>query len=185
MGRGIFLPFTTNRIMAAADFYFAINATFRFILNRYGEQALYDYWQAMGQDYYAPLAVRFREGGLDAAADYWRAFFDAEPGGDVSITWHTQEVEILVHDCPAIAWLRAHGREIVPQYCAHCQHVSAVVAENAGLGFAMEGGGGQCVQRFTCSANSSTLADSRSVGSVGSDRSDGSIRFPSSAGGSP
>ena len=52
--------------MAAPDFYFAINATFRFIEERWGEEALNRYWDAMGRGYYAPLSARFRSGGLAA-----------------------------------------------------------------------------------------------------------------------
>jgi hypothetical protein len=135
--------------VAAADFYFAINATFRFILDNYGEQALIDYWRAMGAEYCAPLSERFREGGLDEVARYWRAFFDAEPGALAQISRDDHLVEIKVYECPAIRWLRLHHREIVPNYCQHCRHVSEVIAENAGLAFTLEGGGGSCRQCFT------------------------------------
>ena len=134
--------------MAAGDFYFAINATFRFILESYGEQALFAYWRAMGDEYFAPLSARFREGGLNAVAAYWREFFDKEPGGEVEVTHHGERVILDVRACPAIAWLREHHREIVPHYCEHCRHVSSAVAANAGLVFNMEGGGGSCRQWF-------------------------------------
>ena len=134
--------------MAAGDFYFAINATFRFILGRYGEQALYEYWRAMGNEYFAPLSARFRAGGLDEVARYWREFFTTEPGGDVEVTRHADRVAIDVRVCPAIAWLREHHRDIVTNYCEHCRHVSTTVATNAGLHFDMEGGGGSCQQWF-------------------------------------
>lgn len=134
--------------MAAGDFYFAINATFRFILNNYGEQALIDYWRAMGAEYFAPLTERFRNGGLDEVERYWREFFAVEPGGDVAVLQQDGRVTIDVRDCPAIRWLRAHHRDIVPQYCQHCHHVSTAIAERAGLSFTLEGGGGACKQTF-------------------------------------
>lgn len=135
--------------MAAGDFYFAINATFRFILERYGREALIAYWQAMGDEYFAPLSARFRSGGLDDVARYWRDFFDGEPAGDVDVAQHENRVTIDVRVCPAIAWLREHHREVVPDYCEHCRHVSTRVARNGGLEFDMEGGGGSCRQWFT------------------------------------
>ncbi|MFA6239941.1 MAG: hypothetical protein WC655_03385 [Candidatus Hydrogenedentales bacterium] len=134
--------------MAAGDFYFAINATFRFILERYGEDALIDYWRAMGAEYYAPVIARFREGGLDEVERYWQDFFQTEPGGDVAVGQHDGRVDIDVRDCPAIRWLRTHHREIVPNYCQHCHHVSTAIAESAGLKFKLEGGGGACYQTF-------------------------------------
>ncbi|HNR31768.1 MAG TPA: hypothetical protein PKI11_12845 [Candidatus Hydrogenedentes bacterium] len=135
--------------MAAADFYFAINATFRFILQNYGEEALHRYWRALGAEYYAPLADRFRTGGLDEVARYWTAFFAAEPGGDVSVAREKDEVILTVRECPAIRWLRLHNREICPGYCQHCRHVSTAIAENAGMRFTLTGGGGTCEQTFS------------------------------------
>ena len=139
-----------NREMrvAAGDFYFAINATFRFILQNYGESALIDYWRALGSEYYAPLADRFRVGGLGAVARYWADFFAEEPGGDVSVAQEPDRVTIDVRECPAIRWLRLHEREICPNYCQHCVHVSSAIAQKAGLCFDLEGGGGTCKQTF-------------------------------------
>ncbi len=135
--------------MAAGDFYFAINATFRFLLVHYGEEALAAYWRAMGDEYYAPLAQRFRLGGLREVERYWREFFAKEPGGDVEVTRTGSRVDIDVRECPAIGWLKSHHREVVPCYCRHCHHVSSAIAGQAGLGFSVEGGGGACRQRFS------------------------------------
>lgn len=134
--------------MAAPDFYFAINATFRHFYETYGEEALIAYWEAMGDEYFDALSRRFREGGLEAVESYWRDFFAGEPGGEVEVTRQGQRVEIAVKDCPAIRHLRLHGREIMPLYCRHCHHVSSVIARKAGLGFQLQGGGGTCQQAF-------------------------------------
>ncbi|MBI4557289.1 MAG: hypothetical protein HY706_06880 [Candidatus Hydrogenedentes bacterium] len=135
--------------MPAGDFYFAINATFRFIQDRFGEEALIRYWETLGSNFYAPLVERFRTGGPDAVAAYWREFFANEPGGKVVVEKQDGKVEIDVQDCPAIGWLRTHNREIVSNYCRHCHHVSTAIAEKAGLNFRLEGGGGTCHQTFS------------------------------------
>jgi hypothetical protein len=135
--------------MAAGDFYFAINATFRFFLRHHGEEGLRRYWTAMGTEHYAPLAERFREGGLPAVEQYWADFFRQEPGGDVVVSRSPEEVTIDVRDCPAIRWLRENNRDIVGPYCEHCHHVSSAIAGRAGMGFQLEGGGGTCRQHFT------------------------------------
>jgi hypothetical protein len=134
--------------MSAGDFYFAINATFRHICETYGREALIRYWTDMAHEYHADVAERFRAGGLAAVRDYWAAYFAAEPGGHVEVVISGPEVEITVHDCPAIRWLRDGGRAIVPYYCEHCHHISTAIAEQAGLGFHLEGGGGACRQTF-------------------------------------
>ena len=48
------LPYRDTKKVGAADFYFAINATFRFILERFGESGLRRYWGDLGSKYFAP-----------------------------------------------------------------------------------------------------------------------------------
>ncbi|NCO40863.1 MAG: hypothetical protein COZ06_28480 [Armatimonadetes bacterium CG_4_10_14_3_um_filter_66_18] len=134
--------------MAAGDFYFALNATFRFIHDRWGEDALVNYWESLAREYHAPLSQRSREGGLPAVADYWRDYFAHEPGGEVTVEATDEAVVVEVKDCPAIRWLREGGREIMPLYCRHCHHTASVIASNADLSFQLQGGGGTCRQTF-------------------------------------
>lgn len=135
--------------MAAPDFYFAINATFRWIHDNWGEAGLLDYWRALGREHHAPQTERFRQEGMEAVRAYWQAFFDDEPGGDVSVAREGDTVTITVRTCPAIKHLREHGREIMPMYCQHCQVVSEAMCAGAGIGVEVQGGGGACVQVFT------------------------------------
>jgi len=134
--------------MAAPDFYFAINAAFRHIHDCYGKPALVDYWQALGQEYYKPRVKRWKEGGLETLARDWREYFAEEPYAVVDVTVGDQSVELDVKVCPAIKHLREHGREIVPYFCEHCDHVCGSMAEEAGYVFHREGGGGACRQHF-------------------------------------
>ncbi len=39
--------------MAAPDFYFAVNALFRYLHDRYGHRALIGYWRNLGCEYYS------------------------------------------------------------------------------------------------------------------------------------
>ncbi|MBI3921223.1 MAG: hypothetical protein HY318_07390 [Armatimonadetes bacterium] len=135
--------------MAAPDFYYAVNATFRFLHETYGEEALIAYWEAMGEEHFAELSQRFQAGGLEAVEAYWRDFFAEEPGGEVEVNRTGSQVQIAVSHCPAIHHLRSNGRDIMPLYCRHCHHVSSVIARKAGLGFELEGGGGSCHQVFS------------------------------------
>lgn len=142
------LPYRDTKPVGAADFYLAINATFRFILQRMGMEGLRGYWHDLGTRYYAPVSARWKTGGLAAVAEYWRAFFDAEPGGDVTVTQLADEVLVQVKTCPAIKHLRAQGREIVPCFCQHCHFVSDAMGAPAGLTVRVLGGNGACEQRF-------------------------------------
>lgn len=134
--------------MSAPDFYFAVNAMFRHLHDRYGKPALIDYWRRLGREYYASLTAVWRSDGLDAVASHWEAYFRREPQAQVRVTRTDEAVELDVNVCPAIRHLRDCGREIVPYFCEHCDHVCGAMAEQAGLRFEREGGGGSCVQRF-------------------------------------
>jgi len=139
--------------VGAADFYSAINATFRFIFRRFGREGLLRYWHELGTKYHEPVSQGWKkggltEGGLTAVAGYWAAFFDAEPGAEVTVTASEEAVTVEVRTCPAIRHLRAKGREIVPFFCQQCYFVSESMAAPAGLTVRVKGGNGCCEQRF-------------------------------------
>ncbi len=142
------LPFTDAKKMGAADFYFAINATFRFIEKEFGSDGLRRYWEELGAHYYAPVSAMWKCGGLAAVAGYWRAFFEAEPGSEASVDAGPAQVNLDVQVCPAFKHLRIHGREVVSHFCRHCFYVSNAVAAPAGLAVRIEGGNGTCRQTF-------------------------------------
>lgn len=142
------LPYTDTKPAGHADFYFAVNATFRFIQRHRGEPALQQYWRDLGSSYYRPVAERWRAQGFAGVADYWRAFFQAEPGAEVEVAASDDEVRLEVKRCPAIHHLRAHDREIVPNFCQHCWFVNEAIATQAGMTARVCGGNGACTQRF-------------------------------------
>ncbi len=142
------LPCTDSKKVGAADFYFTINATFRFIDKEFGRDGLRRYWQELGSRYYAPVSVTWKRGGLPAVAEYWRAFFAAEPGAEVGVEATPEEVRLDVRVCPAFKHLRAHDREVVSCFCQHCYYISEAMAAQAGLTVRVEGGNGACRQTF-------------------------------------
>jgi len=142
------LPYTDTKPHGHADFYFAINATFRFIIARFGYDKLRQYWSDIGTSYYKPVSDNWKRDGLTAVADYWRAFFAAEPGAAVEVIKRDDEVRIEVRTCPMTKHLRDKNREIVSCFCQHCHFVSEAMAAPAGMTVRVTGGNGTCVQRF-------------------------------------
>lgn len=134
--------------MAAPDFYFAINATFRWLYDNWGEAGLTAYWETMGREHFAAQTRLFAESGLPAVEEYWSGFFAGEPGGVVLVQLDGDTVQIDVAVCPALQHLRAHGREVMPLYCRHCQVVSQAMCDGAGIAVEVCGGGGSCRQTF-------------------------------------
>jgi hypothetical protein len=142
------LPYQDEKAPGAADFYFAINATFRFVEQRFGDAGLRRYWTELGHDYFAPVTERWKTRGLPGVAEYWRAFFAAEPGAKVEVVEAHDVVRLEVKACPAIGHLRTHGRAIAPRFCQHCYFVSEAMAEPTGLAVRVAGGNGSCCQTF-------------------------------------
>ena len=142
------LPYQDTKPQGSADFYYAINATFRFILKRRGQESWIRYLEELGRGYFAPVNRQWAKGGLAAVARYWRDFFAAEPGAVVEVTEHRDHVELLVRECPAIKHLRGGGREIVKEYCQHCYHLGESRAAAAGFTMRLSGGNGRCTHVF-------------------------------------
>lgn len=142
------LPYQDDKPVGAADFYFAVNTTFRFIRLRRGEAGLRQYWEDLGTRYMAPVTEIWRRHGLPGVANYWRDFYAAEPGGEVTVTVEPGQVILDVHTCPAIRHLRDHGREIEPLFCQHCYFTSEAAGRGAAVTVRLEGGGGSCRQTF-------------------------------------
>jgi hypothetical protein len=142
------LPYTDSKPVGAADFYFAINATFGFILKRFGMEGLRQYWRDLGTDYMAPVSAAWNKRGLSGVAEYWRAFFQAEPGAEVEVTLDNDSVVLEVRQCPAIKRLRESGRKIIPCYCQHCYFLGQATAASAELTVRVEGGNGSCRQTY-------------------------------------
>jgi hypothetical protein len=134
--------------MAAPDFFFAINATFRHLHDCYGKAALVDYWRSLGREYDRRRLERWRTGGVESLADDWREFFAEEPQAEVDVAVVGRGVVLDIKVCPAIKHLRDHGRDIVPYFCEHCDHVCGAMAEQAGYTFQRSGGDGACRQEF-------------------------------------
>jgi hypothetical protein len=142
------LRYTDSKPVGAADFYFAINATFRFILTRFGLEGLHRYWRDLGSGYFAPVSDRWKVKGLSGIEEYFRAFFNAEPDAEVEIRRSEAMVTVEVKVCPAIRHLRKHDREIVSCFCQHCYFINEAIAFPAGFTARVEGGNGSCRQTF-------------------------------------
>ena len=139
--------------MAAPDYYFAVNAIFRYFHDKYGHSALVDYWQSLGREYYRKRCERWRTGGVKTIASDWQAYYGKEPQAKVDIMIRGQSIELDIHICPAIKHLKDHGRDIIPYYCEHCDHICGAMAESAGFSYKRTGGMGSCRQIFISDDN--------------------------------
>lgn len=135
--------------MSAPDFYFATNAMFRHLHDRYGKESLVDYWRRLGREYYRPRWERWRAGGLAALAADWQAYFAEEPQAEVECCVEGDHVTLEIRICPAIKHLRDRQREVMSCFCEHCDYIGGAMAQEAGYTFERFGGDGSCRQQFT------------------------------------
>lgn len=143
------LPYVDTKPQGAADFYYAVNATFKFIERRLGKEGLIRYWQDLGEKYMEPVWKQWQREGSQGIAAYWKQFFQAEPGAEVEVELcGKQEVLLKVKRCPAISHLRAGNREVLSEYCQHCYYISEAAAQRADYTVRVRGGNGSCEQRF-------------------------------------
>ncbi len=142
------LPYHDRKPHGYGEFYRALNATFRYIDGKKGRSHLEKFWEDHGKNYMAPIWKKWKAGGLDAIALYWRAFFAHEPGAEVKVTANQEFVDIRVSVCPAIKHLKETDWEIFPHYCQHCYFVSEAAAQQSGYTIRVDGGNGTCSQRF-------------------------------------
>ncbi len=142
------LPYTDTKPVGSPDFYYGINSTFKFILAKLGTAGWVRYLEDMAREYHAPANARWKAGGLPAVAAYWRAFFAAEPGSQVSVSEAPGRVKIEVKVCPALKHLKAGGRKIAPEFCRHCYHMGNARAATAGMAMRLEGGNGSCTHTY-------------------------------------
>ena len=138
------LPYQDTKPQGAADFYFATNATLRFLLGKLGREGWVRYLEDLGREYYAHVNEKWRSGGVTTVARYWRDFFAAEPGAQVEVEQKEDRVEVAVLECPLIKQLRIGQREIVKEFCQHCYFLGNARAEAAGMSMRLCGGNGSC-----------------------------------------
>ncbi len=97
-----------------------------------GHEHLRSYWNEIGRLQVAALGESFREGGLQAAYDYWSVIKKEENcGGDVSLT--EDYFEFRMDCCPSLSKALDNDASSCEFYCDHCMGWVQRVAEYAGL----------------------------------------------------
>jgi len=143
------LPYRDTKDEGSADFYYIINATFRFVIAERGIAGWIQYLRDMAESYYRPVWMAWRAEGLNAVGAYLQEAFQAEPGAVFAVECSADRVTLQVRECPAIKHLRLGGREIVREFCQHCYYQYGAMAEHAGLHMQLQGGNGSCQQTIS------------------------------------
>jgi len=107
------------------------NEVFKALAER-GREHLEAYWREIGRLQTAELADKFRAGGLDAAADFWRRALKEE-NCDVDFTETDDYFEFRMKRCPSLSKVMDNDCEPFELYCDHCMGWIQPLMEACGL----------------------------------------------------
>lgn len=97
-----------------------------------GHEELQAYWRELGRLQAAELADQFREGGLQAAYDYWeRIRHEENCVGDMLLT--DDYFEFRMHECPSLSKVLDNDASPCHHYCDHCMGWIEPLMDEAGL----------------------------------------------------
>ena len=107
-------------MIPSRDFFGVYCATFKYIDDTYGREALEKYWAEYVADQFLDHLERLVAAkGLKGMHEYWSHAL-AEEDAQFRLELSDDYFRIYLGECPALRWLRTHGRLIFDDYCAHC-----------------------------------------------------------------
>ena len=110
------------------DFHGATNTTIKFVIERYGIEALHEIFRRVGKDVYQDLRRHLMAGDSNEVVKHWRHFFTREDA-DYEITVGNDEIVLTVRRCTA--WFhvqKIHGA-VSPQFCDQTIVVNNALAD--------------------------------------------------------
>lgn len=131
------------------DFHGALSCAFQFLDERYGKEVLEKFLRRVGKNCYKDLISSIPREGFSALEKYWKGIFTLEEG-EFDIKVGENFIVLEVKKCPALSHLRETGYPIYRDFCYQTEVINSVIAEEANLGFKVEGYQNEacCIQRF-------------------------------------
>ena len=88
---------------AIREWYGGYAIIYRWFEDNFGEEGLEEYWHYIAKEVYAPLAEKFRTGGLASIAAYFPEII-LEDEGSVCVTANKDSVTVEILECPDYIW---------------------------------------------------------------------------------
>lgn len=128
------------------DFHRTTNRTIAWLRDNYGRDFLDGTFRRMARDVYRALHESLEAGDMEALVEHWTYFLDRE-GGQYSLKREGDEARLVVHRCPAVAYLQSRGITVDPGFCRQTVVVNETLAEGTPFSITTEVlGDGRCVQ---------------------------------------
>lgn len=117
-------------MISCTEYIPAYSELFKFIDQKSGRQAVYDYWAKFFDPKEFPLGKHVERAGLKGCWDYWTVIF-AEEACDSTLIYSPREgwLTMCMHACPSKGRFNKLGYlEPFDEYCRHCDGYDAIVA---------------------------------------------------------
>ncbi len=128
------------------DFHRTTNGTIAYLRKRYGLGLLDEVFRRVAHDVYHSIHEDLKRGDPEQLVAHWRHFMRREKGR-FAIRRRGDTIQMTVHECPAIAYLRGRGIPVDPAFCRQTIAVNEALSEATPFAITTEVlGEGRCVQ---------------------------------------
>ncbi len=128
------------------DFHRVTNGTIAYLREHHGRDFLDETFRRTARQVYRAIHEDLKRGDPEHLIKHWTYFFDRE-GGRYTLERAPDEIRFVVHECPAIAWLKQHRIAVDPDFCRQTVVINATLGEDTPFAITTEVlGDGRCVQ---------------------------------------
>ena len=119
-------------MISCTEFIWAYNELFKFLDERYGEQAVIDFWIGISNDFLTNLDNLVAQKGTRGMEEYWTHTLKEE-GANYTMTTTEETFSIDMHRCPSVALLQRGPASRYLKYCEHCTWLYPRILERYGF----------------------------------------------------
>ena len=122
---------------AIREWYSGYSIIYNWFEDRYGNQALEDYWHFIAKEVYSDLAEAFQKGGLPYIRGYFQEIIE-EDDGKVRFDQTENSLTVEILECPDYIWQKAYleiGGMPRENYYRSYETIYGDVAKMAGMDF--------------------------------------------------
>lgn len=128
------------------DFHRTTNGTITYLRTRFGLEILDEVFRRTAQEVHRAIHDDLKKGDPEHLVKHWTYFFDREKG-KYTLERLGDEIRFVVHECPAIAYLKKRGIEVDPEFCRQTTVMNQAWSEGTPFEITTEvQGEGRCVQ---------------------------------------
>ena len=128
------------------DFHRSTNGTIDYLSKSYGREFLDETFRRTARDVYRAIHEDLKAGNPEHLVQHWTHFLDRE-GGRYTIERKDNEIRFVVHECPAIAYLKKRGIPIAQDFCRQTIVINDTLAKGTPFEVTTDVlGDGKCVQ---------------------------------------